>query len=68
MRLHAVPAPTHVPGRAICATSGKICHEDRETAQAVASRGGKGGVKLSVYHCFHCDGWHLTKRLWRGAN
>lgn len=28
---------------------------------AVAARTLKGGLKLSVYRCPACEGWHLTK-------
>lgn len=60
-------APPPRPSKARC--QAKRRHADELTARAAAAshlEAGSDRVKLYVYRCKHCDGWHLTKH-WQPA-
>lgn len=46
---------------------GKACLRKHRFASREAASGyvGKDGFKVIPYHCPVCDGWHLTKHLFR---
>ena len=43
-----------------CKATGKVMHHSRHCAHLAKNKVGKEkGIVLAVYHCSHCNKWHL---------
>jgi len=45
----------------VCPSVGKEKYSKREAQEARNRCRKRGSGDLRIYHCFHCNGWHLTK-------
>lgn len=57
----------------LCGVTGKVCHPTYEQArrhlnEIRAHSRRKKGRERTVYWCYFCEAWHLTKQRMRGRS